>query len=240
MTFPTRLHQYFDITLPLSEIVIKIRPFKHYERLVLLTAITSKDINTINNAIKDLLSNCIKNDVNINNFNTLDIEYIVLKLYSISVNNVIDIEHICPMCQHKTKLKINIDNDIKFIKNNVDNIIKFDDTLGVVMQELSYLNHKKSLEIEDELIQNKFIVKHHIKSVFTGTENYEMKDLDNFNNLDNLLESLTDADFNKIYKYIENPSVLKYQYKFNCKSEECKEIGHMNEIILQGLNDFLA
>lgn len=61
----------FELTLPVSGTRIKYRPFTVREEKILLIAQQQKDVSTISSSIKQVVQNCILNDVSIQQIPTL-------------------------------------------------------------------------------------------------------------------------------------------------------------------------
>ena len=90
-----------DIVLPYTNTKVKIRPFTVKEEKILLFAQNSTIAKEIGDAIRQVITNCIVNDVDILDLPAFEVDYLFLKLRSISVNNII-----------KLKLKDEIDEEM--------------------------------------------------------------------------------------------------------------------------------
>ena len=89
MALPKLTHPMFDVVVPSSKKVIKIRPMLVKEEKILLMAKTSDDPSEILSAVKQVVNNCIvDSDIDVEKFPLFDVEYIFIKIRSYSVSNI--------------------------------------------------------------------------------------------------------------------------------------------------------
>ena len=72
----------YSMTLPSNGKEVKYRPFLVKEEKLLLIAMEGEKEDEIMNAIKDVISNCVYDDINIDTLPLFDIEYIFCLLYT--------------------------------------------------------------------------------------------------------------------------------------------------------------
>jgi len=115
----------FMLDLPSTKKAIKYRPFTVKEEKILLTALQSGESREINEAIKQIISNCIvSNDVDINNLTNYDAEYIFLNLRSKSVSNVVNINVTDPDDEQQYETEIDLDKiEVQFDKEHKYEIV---------------------------------------------------------------------------------------------------------------------
>ena len=65
----------YEITLPLLKKKVKIRPFLVKEEKILLMAMESEDEKSILLAIKQIVTNCCVENINVDDLPILDLEY---------------------------------------------------------------------------------------------------------------------------------------------------------------------
>ena len=70
----------YELTLPSEDKVVQYRPFLVKEEKILLMAMESKDNAQIINAVKDIVSTCTFEKLDISKIPMFDIEYIFLNL----------------------------------------------------------------------------------------------------------------------------------------------------------------
>ena len=70
----------YTLTIPSTNKKIKYRPFLTREQKVLLIALETQDQEKILNAIVDIISACIIDNIDINALTTFDVEYIFTQI----------------------------------------------------------------------------------------------------------------------------------------------------------------
>jgi hypothetical protein len=118
---------------------VRYRPFTVKEEKILLVAQLSNDHKQVNEAIKQVVTNCVVDlNFDVDSLATFDVEYFFINLRSKSVNNVVDIYLKDLEDEKQYNFKVNLD-DIKIVrKPNHDKKIHLYDELGVVMKYPNY------------------------------------------------------------------------------------------------------
>ena len=80
MGLPTLTVPHYTLKLPSSEEELRYRPFLIKEEKILLIALESEDEKEVINAIKEIITNCVHGDINVDEMATFDLEYIFLQL----------------------------------------------------------------------------------------------------------------------------------------------------------------
>ena len=96
MTLPSIETPRYELTLPSTDKVIKYRPFLVKEEKILLVAMESNDNKEILNAIREILTACTYEEIDVNTLPIFDIEYIFLQIRSKSVGEVSKVKLLCP------------------------------------------------------------------------------------------------------------------------------------------------
>ena len=95
MPLPTIDTPTYTFTLPQSKKKIKFRPFRVKEEKILLLASETKDLNTIYQAVHDIVLSCTDGKLNIFKESALDAEYSLIKLRASSVGDTVKPDMIC-------------------------------------------------------------------------------------------------------------------------------------------------
>lgn len=109
MALPKIKHPTYSVTIPSTGQEINIRPFTVQEEKLLLMAKSSDNVNDTVTTIKQVINNCIMENVDIDKLSTFDIEYLFIKLRAKSVGEIVDLEYIVPETKENIKFKINLD-----------------------------------------------------------------------------------------------------------------------------------
>ena len=89
MSLPKIEYPLYQITVPSTKKNLKFRPFLVKEEKLLLMGKESTESSDILMAIKQIVNNCCVDDMDINKLCIFDLEYIFLKLRSLSVDNIV-------------------------------------------------------------------------------------------------------------------------------------------------------
>ena len=244
MALPTIAVPEYTLILPSTGKELKYRPFLVKEEKILLIAMESEDDKHIINAIKNIVSNCVFTELDVDNMPMFDLEYIFLQLRGKSKGEKIDLKYECPKCNKNILVSINID-DIKVIKNKDNNRkIKFNDALGVQMKYPNLLlQNDLSSMAEEKSSQTETIFHSIVKSIdyiYDNENTYPAKDHTE-KELSDFIESLTDDYFQKMSKFFETLPVLKHEFEIKCSSKKKDKLcGYKEKKTLEGLNNFFV
>lgn len=223
----------FELTLPSTGKKIKYRPFTVKEEKILLIAQESKDPKQIILAIKQILGNCVQ-DINVEDFATFDIEYVLLNVRAKSVNNEITFNITDPDTNESVELTVDV-NDIEIKKSSDHNkIVKITDEIFINMKypSITYLekaeygddNKPKSDSFFDVIVEC-------IDSVCEGDVVYRLKDFSK-KEVEDFIDSLSSDVIARIKKFFDTAPVMRYEMKYRDKT------GKEKTFVLEGLNSF--
>ena len=118
----------YQLTLPSNNREISYRPFLVKEEKILLMAMEGEDQLEMINGIKQIITNCVSEEINVDNLPVFDLEYIFLNLRtkSIGAESVVGLS--CPDCN--TTNQTSIDLEQVTIEKSEDHVseIKLTDT----------------------------------------------------------------------------------------------------------------
>ena len=202
-----------------------------------MMALETKDNAQIVNAVKDIVSECTYNKLNINTMPMFDVEYIFLQIRSKSVGEVSKVKILCPD-DKKTYTNVEIDlNEVKVqVEDEHTNKIELTDSMGMIM---TYPNIDSFTEngIQDINASNMLdVIGTCILQIYEdkGEKVYEAKDQTK-KELVEFIEQLNTKQFQDVQKFFDTMPRLKHTIKV--KNPKTKKT---SEVILQGLNDFFA
>ena len=240
MSLPKLNVPVYETVLPSTEKVIKYRPFLVKEEKVLLTAMEDGKNETIMNAVKQVLKNCIQSKLNLDKLPTFDLEFLFLRLRAKSVGEEVTIglkPWGCPqnngeLCSKTTEVKVNLE-EVKVIKDEKHTSkIMLDDNVGIKMKypDIS----KIDTDMGDNFETGMKMVKDSIDLIFTSEETHE-KDTISEKELDEFIDSLNTEQFGKIREFFDTMPQLKHTAKYTCST-----CGEEKETTITGLNSFFG
>ena len=237
MALPKLNTPTYELEIPSTDEKIKFRPFLVKEEKVLMMALETKDNAQIVNAVKDIVSECTYNKLNINTMPMFDVEYIFLQIRSKSVGEVSKVKILCPD-DKKTYTNVEIDlNEVKVqVEDEHTNKIELTDSMGIIMtypnidsfsdNGIQNINASNMLDVIGTCILQIYEDK--------GEKVYEAKDQTK-KELVEFIEQLNTKQFQDVQKFFDTMPRLKHTIKV--KNPKTKKT---SDVTLSGLNDFFA
>ena len=241
MSLPKLNVPVYETVLPSTEKVIKYRPFLVKEEKILLTAMEDGKDETVMNAVKNVLKNCIQTKLDINRLPTFDLEFLFLRLRAKSVGEEATIglkPWGCPqnngeLCEKTTEVKINLE-EVSVVRDEKHaSKIMLDDKIGIKM---GYPNITKigGMKLENDFESGMRMICESIEMIFTEEETFE-KDSFKEKELTDFIESLNTEQFGKIREFFDTMPQLKHTAKYTCST-----CGEEKETTITGLNSFFG
>jgi len=223
------------LEIPSTDAKIKYRPFLVKEEKILMMAMESKKNPDIVQAVKDIVSECTFNKIDLSDLPMFDVEYIFLQIRSKSVGEVSKLKLLCPD-DGVTYADIELDlNEVKVqVGEDHTNKIDLDNGMGMIMKYPTIDSFKDS-GIQDINANNMLeVIGACILQIYEkkGEKTYDPKDQTK-KEVTDFIEQLTTKQFQVVQSFFDTMPKLKHTVTItNPKTK--KE----SEIVLSGLNDF--
>lgn len=256
MALPSIILPEYPIKLLTSNKDIIIRPFTVREEKILLMALEG-GIREISQAIKQIVTNCIKGDVNIDNLDFFELLYIFMHTKRVSSGEEIKckITEVEEVTENNKKKKIehtytgvcNLNKDI--VVNNLDKLKEFEKPIQItgndIFVEIKPLKFKDYIKLinmfdidkEEDLNKDnsnkiKFLYTSMlltIKNIYNNEESFNPDEY-TIEELEQFYESFPQKNKIELQKKYENlPRIaLKFHYKDKDDNEKVKELDHVN------------
>ena len=234
----------YQLTIPSSGEVMNYRPFLVKEEKILLIAMESDDEVQMTSAIKNIIENCVKNKVDVDNMPMFDIEYIFLQLRAKSKGEEIDMSFPCEKCKKPIPIKVDLSKVEVTRTEGHTNKIPLSEDVGVMMKYPSMEIQKQIKEDKTE-VENIFsTIISCIDSIWDKETVYSTKD-HTAEELNTFLESLPDNSFTKIQKFFDTVPKLKHEFELKCiskngKGKKASICGWKDTKTLEGLGSFFV
>lgn len=230
----------FELTLPLSKQSIRFRPFLVKEEKILLMAMESDAELSNMLAIRQIITNCVLDDIDLDQMTVVDMEYLFLNLRARSVGEIADVHYKCNNIVNDEKGEHECGNIVKTSFNLLEiepvyntshsNKIELSPSLGIVMKYptvgMMYKTGVSSIDsIMDVLISC-------IDYIYDDETIYYAKDSTQ-EELTEFIESLTKDQFVKVQDFFVLMPKLMKTLEFKC--DKC---GYADEISLEGIQSF--
>ena len=237
MALPKLTTPTYELEVPSTDEKLKYRPFLVKEEKILLMAMESGKNADIIGAVKEIVSECTFNTLNLSTLPMFDIEYIFLQIRAKSVGEVSKLRLLCPD-DKKTYADVEVNLlDVKVqVEEGHTNKIELDNEMGIIMTYPTIDTFAKN-DIQVVTSANMLdVVGTCILQIYEkgGEKVYEAKDQTK-KELTEFIESLQTKHFQKLQSFFNSMPKLKHTIKL--KNPKTKK---ESEVTLNGLNDFFG
>jgi hypothetical protein len=228
----------YEIKVPSTGNMLKVRPFLVKEEKLLLMSVESNDTEDIIKTTKQVINNCLLEPLDIDKLPFFDIDYIFIALRAKSIGEKIEVSYTCNNDTENGKCGGMFDADINVSKceiekdESVSDTIKLSEKLTVKMKYPTY-EIMKLISSNETVIERKIkIIMSCIDKILTNDTVYTQKDFSK-EELRDFLEALTQDQYKKLENFIDNFPT------FYIKGEaKCPKCGFNHEIKYQDFARF--
>ena len=237
MALPKLTTPTYELEIPSTDEKVKYRPFLVKEEKILMMALETKNESDIVQAVKDIVSSCTFNKVNLDAMPMFDVEYVFLNIRAKSVGEVSSFNVLCPD-DGKTYAKCEVNlTDVKVqVEDDHTNKIELGNGMGMIMQYPT-INSFAETGIKTITAENMLeVISSCILQIYEeeGKKVYDPKDQTK-KELTEFIEQLNTNQFKDVQKFFNTMPRLKHVVKV--KNPKTKK---ESEITLTGLNDFFG
>ena len=236
MALPILQTATYELTLPSSDVQVKYRPFLVKEEKILLMAMESEDAKGITNALKEIVHACTFGSINVSALPTFDLEYIFLHVRAKSVGEVAKLKLLCP---DDKETYATVEVDLTKVEVQVDdehsNVIQVDDKIKMIMKYPTIDMFDAEMDAKNMKTEQLFnVIAGTIHEIYEGEtlhkgSDYSSKELNDF------IDSLTSATFNKIHKFFNTMPQLRHEVEIENPKTKVK-----SKVMLAGLQSFFV
>ena len=214
MALPKVKHSIHEFKIPSTSKKQTFRQFLVREEKILLMAKSSEDSADIFRAMKQIVNNCCMDDsFDIDKLSVFDLEYLFLKLRSISVSNIVKVSYRDNDDEKIYDFEIDLDKIEVEFPENVDKVIKITDSMGIVMKwpAASIFDDKDYFKTNSAYYE---LILRCIDKIYDGEDIYEASEYTN-KDLEEFLDDCSVATLEKIQAFMSNTPRLyhKLEYK---------------------------
>ena len=227
----------YEMVVPSTDEKIKYRPFLVKEEKILLIAMESGENKDIIQAVKQIVSECTFNKLELGDMPMFDVEFMFLNIRAKSVG---EISKLKVLCQDDKVTYANVEVDLSKIEVQVDddhtNKIELSDEMGVFMKYPS-IDSFSTAGIAEITASNMLdVIVACIDTIYDkkGEEVYDSKDSTQKELVD-FVEQLNTKQFQEVQKFFDTMPKLRHEIKV--KNPKTKK---ESKVVLTGLSDFFA
>ncbi len=234
----------YETKLISSGQTIRYRPFLVKEQKLFLMAAESDDVNDTINAIKQVIQNCVLDDIDVENMATFDIEHLFIQLRARSVGEVVQLNYNCnnkikdeeseKICGGKVQFDLNV-LEIQPTKNSEhSNKIAINSKMGIVMKYPTFKTVNKLDVNSNDMEQILEVIIGCIDYIYDDEKLYYAKDSSK-QELIEFIENLTQTELEKIQKFFDTLPKFKKDLHF-----KCGKCGYEEDILVEGIQNFFV
>jgi len=223
----------YTTKIPSTGETINYRPYLVKEEKILMIAFETGDQKQSLGAIVDTLKACIREDIDLGNLCTFDIEYLFTQIRSKSVGETADITLPCSECESRTEVTINL-QDINIDVAGVENVVELTDNISVEMRYPSYKQVMNMDMTASETDMGFSMLSNCIRAIVTEEERINTNDVSE-KEVMAFIEQMTTEQFRNVSSFLQDIPTLNQEVEYTCIS-----CGHQNKTRLKGINDFLS
>jgi hypothetical protein len=224
---------------------IKFRPFTVKEEKLFLMATESEDTDTTINTIRQVLNNCVLDDIDIDSLPLFDIEFLFVNLRARSIGEVVNLKYRCKnmvmdeeskeekVCNNQVQIDLNILEIKPEAGADHTKDIKITDTLGIMMRypKMNMVFNSKDKDEFDVIVE---LIIDCIDYIYDADSVYYSKDSSR-EELMEFVDSLQSKDLDKIKQFFETMPKMKKNLDFKCSKCDYHE-----SLELEGIQSFFG
>jgi hypothetical protein len=234
----------YTVKLISSGKTIRYRPFLVKEQKLFLMASEADDAKETINTIRQVLKNCILDEIDVDHLPTFDLEYLFMHLRARSVEEVVELKYKCNnevddeegvkiKCSGSVAFKLNILEVEPTINPEHTNKIQLTENLGICLKYPTFEMIQKYDTIGEEEVMTSILVDC-VDYIYDKDQIYHAKDSTK-EELEEFVDNLQQKDLEKIKKFFDTMPEIKKDVHFKCPKCEYEE-----DITIKGLQSFFV
>ena len=234
----------YEVKLISNDKIIRFRPFLVKEQKLFLMASESEDGKETINVIRQVLKNCVLDEINVDTLPTFDLEYIFMNMRARSVDEIVDLQYKCNntfknekdedvRCTGTVGFKFNLLEIQPTKHEGHTNQIKLTETLGVCLKYPTFEMVKKYEDMDENAVLMHVLVDC-IEYIFDKEQIYYAKDSTK-EELEEFIDSMQQKDLEKFKDFFDKMPEIKKDVKF-----KCPKCNYEEEITIKGMQNFFV
>lgn len=235
----------FTVNLLSVDKPVRFRCFTVKEEKLFLMAAESADPNSMMETTRQVLKNCVLDEIDIDAIPAFDIETLFMHVRARSVGEVVNLNYKCnnivgetesgepKRCNHNVKIDVNLLEINPTFGEGHDKKIEITPTIGIVlkypnMKALEKAQNSSAAEAMTDLAVDC------VDYIYDADQIYYSKDVPREQMIE-WFEKLQSKDLEKIRKFFDTLPKIKKDVHFHCN-----KCGYEEDITIEGLESFFA
>ena len=223
---------------------VRFRPFLVKEQKLFLMAAESTDGNEMVGVIRQVLRNCVLDEMDVDSLPTFDLEYLFMNLRARSVEEIVDLRYKCnntlkdengedKKCSGVVEFKLNL-LEVEPTKNpNHKNKIQLTENLGIAFKYPTFEMIQKYEKMNENEVMLKILVDC-IDYVYDKESVYYSKDSSR-EEMEEFIDNLQQKDLEKFKDFFDTMPEIKKDVHF-----KCPKCSYEEDIAIKGMQNFFV
>ena len=222
---------------------VRFRPFLVKEQKLFLMASESEDSNEMIGVIRQVLKNCVLDEVDIDTLPTFDLEYLFMNLRARSVEEIVNLRYKCnntikengeeKKCSGVVEFDVNLLEITPTVNKNHTNKIQLNENLGICFKYPTFeMMQKYESMTENELVTK--ILVDCIDYIYDKESVYYSKDVP-LQEIEEFVDNLQQKDLEKFKAFFDTMPEIKKDVHF-----KCPKCGYEEEMSIRGMQNFFV
>jgi len=223
---------------------VRFRPFLVKEQKLFLMAAESTDGNEMVGVIRQVLRNCVLDEMDVDSLPTFDLEYLFMNLRARSVEEIVDLRYKCnntlkdengedKKCSGVVEFKLNL-LEVEPTKNpNHKNKIQLTENLGIAFKYPTFEMIQKYEKMNENEVMLKILVDC-IDYVYDKESVYYAKDSSR-EEMEEFIDNLQQKDLEKFKDFFDTMPEIKKDVHF-----KCPKCSYEEDIAIKGMQNFFV
>jgi hypothetical protein len=246
MALPKIKSPIFELTLPSTGKAVKYRPFLVKEQKILLMALESQEQSEMIRAIKQIITNCAVDDIDVDDLPMFDLEYFFTRLRAKSIGEIIDLKFQHPggknakgvECDGTHEFKLNLmDVEVQKDAEHTTRIVLDEETkIGVVLRypTMAIADKLQGSESQSQIETIIELVTKSVECIF-DEENVHPAEDSSPSEIAQFVNDLSQEQFAKLTKFFSTMPKLAHTVEW-----KCGKCGQKEKVELEGMASFFG
>jgi hypothetical protein len=223
---------------------VRFRPFLVKEQKLFLMAAENEDQKETIGVIRQVLKNCVLDEIDIDNIPTFDLEYLFMNLRARSVEEIVELKYRCnntikdeknedKVCNSPVEFKLNLLEIHPSKDEKHTNKIELTENLGVCLRYPTFEMIQKYEDMDEKDVMMTILVDC-VDYIYDKDNLYYAKDTSK-EELEEFIDNLQQPHLEKIKVFFDTMPEIKKDLHF-----KCTKCGYEEEIVVRGLQNFFA
>tara|TARA_R110000868_G_scaffold25423_9_gene99187 strand:+ start:5236 stop:5943 length:708 start_codon:yes stop_codon:yes gene_type:complete len=204
----------FDVTIPSTKKVVKVRQFTVKEEKILLMCRQSGEVSDYFSGIAQIVNNCIQDKTNVMKLPLFDVEYLFTKIRAVSVSNISKVSYRDAEDQKQYDFDIDLDKLEVIFPPDIVNKFKISKDMSFTMKypAIEIYTNKDFFTLDEEKAFDKLASKC-MDKVFEGETVHDCSE-ETPESILEFVNSMPAKTYNEMRKFLYNLPSMKNELKY--------------------------